>query len=542
MSTWLTSALIPQSFTDFNNAVSGWLDSAYGNTIGYLTVFLLIGSGIYYTIKTGGLQFRMFGHMVKTIFGSRRDAGEGISSFQAFTIGLADRVGTGNIAGVAIAIVVGGPGAVFWMWIVALVGMATGFIESTLGQIFKVRNPDGTFRGGAAFYIRRGLGSKRWAVLFSVLMLFAYGVAFQMIQANTIAGIAKETYEVPVWVTALVLVLLTFPFLVGGVKPVARIAEFLAPIMALVYLVLALLVIFANLSMLPTVFGWIFSYAFGVRSVAGGILFGLWTAILKGAQRGLFSNEAGAGSVPSAAATATLNHPVKQGLIQSMGVFVDTIVVCTCTAFIILMSGIYDPTNPPSDPSGAVYTMEAVSTLGDWAKPLFIVVMSTFIYSTLLGNFAYAESNVKYLFGMKTKPYALAIVVAVTIALGSVLSLNVVWSIGDWAMGLMMVVNVVAIFKLRHWALGALRDYKEQIASKTADQVYFISTENPYLPAELDTEVWDLPHVQADMAQDQIERAKPRSQDPYLWRMMQDALAHQKQTDLSDSDQAEKQD
>lgn len=373
-------------------------------------------------------------------------------------------------------------------------------------------------------------------------MLFAYGVAFQMIQANTIAGIAKETYEVPVWVTALVLVLLTFPFLVGGVKPVARIAEFLAPIMALVYLVLALLVIFANLSMLPTVFGWIFSYAFGVRSVAGGILFGLWTAILKGAQRGLFSNEAGAGSVPSAAATATLNHPVKQGLIQSMGVFVDTIVVCTCTAFIILMSGIYDPTNPPSDPSGAVYTMEAVSTLGDWAKPLFIVVMSTFIYSTLLGNFAYAESNVKYLFGMKTKPYALAIVVAVTIALGSVLSLNVVWSIGDWAMGLMMVVNVVAIFKLRHWALGALRDYKEQIASKTADQVYFISTENPYLPAELDTEVWDLPHVQADMAQDQIERAKPRSQDPYLWRMMQDALAHQKQTDLSDSDQAEKQD
>lgn len=514
------AVLASLSFEKLNELAAGWLDTIYGNTLGYLTVILLVGSGIYYSYATGAMQFGMFGHMLKTIFGSRRDAGEGISSFQAFTIGLADRVGTGNIAGVAIAIVVGGPGAVFWMWVIALLGMTTGFIESTLAQIFKVKNHDGTYRGGAAFYIARGLGSKTWAFIFSILMFFAYGIAFQMIQANTIAGIAKSSYQVPTWVTALILLLITLPFLIGGVKPVARIAEFLAPIMALVYLVMGIMVIAMNIHNLGTVFGWIFSYAFGIKSITGGVFYGLWQAAMQGARRGLFSNEAGAGSVPSAAATATLNHPVRQGLVQSMGVFVDTIVVCTCTAFIVLMSGIYNPENLPEKADGAAYTMQAITTLGDWARPIFMVVMFAFIYSTLLGNYTYAESNVKYMFGIKNKGYGLAIVVGVAIVIGSLASLKVVWVIGDWAMGLMMVVNVIAIFKLRHWAIGALKDYRAQIASKDSKDVYFISTDNPYLPGQLDTEVWDLETVTKDMAEDERKRALPPSGEPYLVRLM----------------------
>lgn len=520
---FLFTAEEPKSaFQEWNDTISDYLGWVYSNSMGWAIIFTLLGAGIYFTVITKGMQFTMFGHMFKTVFGSRRDSGEGISSFQAFAIGLADRVGTGNIAGVALAIVFGGPGAVFWMWLIALVGMATGFIESTLGQIFKVRNPDGTFRGGPAFYIERGMKSRLWGSIFAVLLIFAYGIAFQMIQANTVAQVMDSTFGVEKWVTAIILLLLTVPFFIGGVRPVARMAEFIAPFMAVAYFVMTVIVIAVNIAEIPTIFGWIFAYAFGMKSIAGGTVGGIIVALELGVKRGLFSNEAGMGSVPNAAATATVNHPVKQGLIQSMGVFVDTIIVCTCTAIIILVSGIYsplvDPEQIPDNNNGAALTVNSIGVLGQWAQMIIIVIILVFCYSTILGNYAYSEANTKYLLGLHNKGIGLAIIVGAAVFLGSVLSLSAVWAVADWAAGFMTLVNLVAIFVLGKWATGALKDYKEQLKTRDARDIYFCTTNNPHLPGDLETDVWDVESVKADMKRDSEARSLPPSDRPYLER------------------------
>ncbi|MDO5746074.1 MAG: alanine/glycine:cation symporter family protein [Actinomycetaceae bacterium] len=511
-------------FEQWNENVSNVLGWAYGHSLGWVLIFALMGGGIYFTVVTKAMQITMFGHMFTTIFGSRRDARDGISSFQAFAIGLADRVGTGNIAGVALAIVGGGPGAIFWMWVVALIGMATGFIESTLGQIFKIKNVDGTYRGGPAFYIERGLGSRLWGAIFAVLLIFAYGVAFQMIQANTMAQVLGESFGIKSWVSAVILLLLTVPFFLGGIRPVARTAEFIAPVMAVAYLVLTIIVIAVYYQQVPVIFGWIFAYAFGVKTAAAGTIGGILVALEQGVKRGLFSNEAGMGSVPNAAATATVTHPVKQGLVQSMGVFVDTIVVCTCTAFIILLSGIYNPTidpkNIPDSDNGAALTTSSIATIGDWAQPMLVIIILVFGYSTILGNYAYAEGNVKYLLGVKNKGIGLAILVGGAVFLGAILSLKAVWAVADWATGLMAVVNLVAITILGKWALGALADYKEQLKTKAPEDIYFCSTDNPYLPGKLDTEVWNLATVQADVRADAQAQNRPHDNAPLLERLI----------------------
>ena len=277
--------------------------------------------------------------MIKQIFHSRSDSEGGISSFQAFAVGLASRVGTGNIAGVAIALTLGGPGAIFWMWVVAALGMATAFIEATLAQLFKVRSEDGSFRGGPAFYIQRGLHSRAGGVLFAVLLIFTFGVAFNMVQANAISDVLGASREIPTEWTGVVLMVLTAPVLFGGVRRVARVAEIVLPAMALLYVVLACVIVILNINQIGEVFKMIIGGAFGIDELAGGFVGGIAAAMLNGVKRGLFSNEAGMGSAPNAAATATVSHPVKQGFVQSLGVFVDTMVICTSTAFIILVSG-----------------------------------------------------------------------------------------------------------------------------------------------------------------------------------------------------------
>lgn len=464
------------------------IDPVSGFLWTYVLVYVLLGVGLYLGIRTRFVQVRLFGRMVRQIGSSRSDAEGGISSFQAFCVGLASRVGTGNIAGVAIALTLGGPGAIFWMWVVALVGMATALIEATLAQIFKVRAPDGSFRGGPAFYIERGLGSRRGGVLFAVLLIFTFGIAFNMVQANTIADVLDGGHGVSTGWSAIGLMVLTAPVVFGGVRRIARVAEIMLPAMALAYVLLALVIIAMNLGRVGTVLGEIFSAAFGVGEAAAGITGGVAAALLNGAKRGLFSNEAGMGSAPNAAATATTSHPVKQGLVQSAGVFVDTIVVCSATAFIILFAGdaVY---TPGSETDGASLTQAAVvHELGQGATWVMSVLVFVFAFSSVLGNYSYAEVNMSFLRARRVTLVVFRLVVVAVVGAGAMLDLTAVWALADVAMGLMALVNLVAIVLLGRWALGALRDFERQ--ARTGADPVFRSTGNSDLPRELPDSVW----------------------------------------------------
>ncbi len=457
----------------------------------YVLVYLLVAAGIYFTVRTRFVQLRYFKRMLGQLLNSRAGAG-GISSFQAFCVGLASRVGTGNIAGVAIALTVGGPGAIFWMWVVALIGMATAMVEATLGQIFKVRAGDGTFRGGPAYYIQRGLGSRSGGMLFAVLLVFTFGFAFNMVQANAIADVLNANHEIEVHYTTIGLVLLAAPVLFGGVRRVAKVAEVVLPMMALAYVLLAAVIIVINIRNLPHAFAEIIGGAFGLQQMAGGFTGGIAAAMLNGVKRGLFSNEAGMGSAPNVAATATVSHPVKQGLIQSLGVFVDTIIICTATALIILVSGpdVYDP-HSPAKMAGASLTAAAVAQgLGGWTTYLMTVLVFVFAFSSVLGNYAYAEVNLFFL-GVKERGITVfRVLVLAAIAVGAVAKLATVWDVADVSMGLMAIVNLVAIVLLGKWAFAALGDYSRQ-ASAGRDPVFI--AEEAQLPGGLPGDIWIQP-------------------------------------------------
>jgi AGCS family alanine or glycine:cation symporter len=460
----------------------------------YLLVYLLIGAGIWFTLRTRFVQLRLFGHLWSVALGARQGAEGGISAFQAFAIGLASRVGTGNIAGVAIALTLGGPGAIFWMWCVAALGMATAFVEATLAQIFKVPQPDGTFRGGPAFYIRDGLGSPAWAAVFAVLLIFTFGLAFNAVQANTIAAVMAESYGMPAWGTAVVLVALAAPVVFGGVRAVARVAEVLAPAMALAYVAIALVIVALHVDRVPEVLTLVLRSAFGLDPAIAGVTGGIMAAMLNGVRRGLFSNEAGMGSAPNAAATATTAHPATQGLLQSLGVFIDTMVICSATAFIILVSGIYDPTQPTAV-AGATLTQASVGeTFGTAGMVFMSVVVFLFAFSSILGNYAYADANVTYLRAPPAAVAAYRVALLAAVAGGSVAALPLVWSLADVAMGLMALVNLVAILLLARWAVGALADYEAGLrlarAEAAAAPPRFRAAGNPHLPGELKVPVW----------------------------------------------------
>lgn len=464
-----------------------WLTNALYS---YWLVYVLVGVGLWFTVRTGAVQVRLFPAMVRQIASSRADAAGGISSFQAFAVGLASRVGTGNIAGVAVALTLGGPGAIFWMWVVAAVGMATALIEATLAQVFKVRSQDGSYRGGPAYYIQRGLGSYRWGAVFAVLLVFTFGFAFNMVQANTIADTLSSSHDVPVAWSAVVLMVLAAPVLFGGVRRVARVAEVVLPLMAGAYLLLALVIVALNLPALPGVLSDILRGAFGLDSALAGTAGGLLAAVLNGTKRGLFSNEAGMGSAPNTAATATVSHPVKQGLVQSLGVFVDTMLVCSATAFIVLSAGpeVYVPGETGAT-AGAGLTSQAVAhELGTWTTLPMTVLVFTFAFSSVLGNYSYAEINLTYL-GIRGRALtALRTLVLAAVGIGSLLALTTVWAVADIAMALMATVNLVAIVLLSRWALGALADFRAARRAGTDDR--FVGHGNPHLPGDVPGDVW----------------------------------------------------
>ena len=446
----------------------------------YVLIAMLIVIGLYFTFRTKFVQFSNIKEMFKLLGEgtSSKDKTKGqVSSFQAFCIGTASRVGTGNLAGVASAIAIGGPGAVFWMWLIALIGSASAFIESTLAQIYKVKDGD-NFRGGPAYYMEKGL-KKRWmGIAFSVLIIICFGFAFNSVQSNTITAAFYSTFNTNKLIIGIILTVLTSIIIFGGVNRIAKISSILVPIMAVAYIVIALFIIIMNFNQIPSLFKTIFENAFGIKQVVGG---GIGAALLQGIKRGLFSNEAGMGSAPNAAATATVSHPAKQGLIQTLGVFTDTLIICTSTAFIILLSG------APLDGSvkGIELTqMALVSQVGSWGGIFISICILLFAFSSIIGNYYYGETNIQFITENKVVLYGYRILVAAMVLFGSIASMDLVWNIADVFMGLMAILNLIAIVLLSKIAIKALQDYTAQ--KKAGKDPVFYASSIPELGDEVE--------------------------------------------------------
>ena len=446
----------------------------------YILIAMLIVIGVYFTCKTKFVQFSNIKEMFKLLGEgtSSKDKSKGqVSSFQAFCIGTASRVGTGNLAGVASAIAIGGPGAVFWMWLIALIGSASAFIESTLAQIYKVKDGD-SFRGGPAYYMEKGLKKKWMGVTFSILIITCFGFAFNSVQSNTIAAAFNSTFNANKLIIGIILTVLTLIIIFGGVHRIAKISSVLVPIMAVAYIVIALFIIIMNFGEIPSLFKTIFENAFGIRQVVGG---GIGAALLQGIKRGLFSNEAGMGSAPNAAATATVSHPAKQGLIQTLGVFTDTLIICTSTAFIILLSGV------PLDGSvkGIELTqMALVSQVGSWGGTFISICILLFAFSSIIGNYYYGETNIQFITENKIVLYVYRVLVAAMVLFGSIASMDLVWNIADVFMGLMAILNLIAIVLLGKIAIKALQDYTAQ--KKAGKDPVFYASSIPELGDEVE--------------------------------------------------------
>lgn len=439
----------------------------------YILIALLLILGAYFTFRTNFVQFRYIKEMFRLLgdgFSSEKKKGS-ISSFQAFCISTASRVGTGNLAGIAIAISLGGPGAIFWMWLIALIGAASSFVESTLAQIYKQKNADGSFRGGPAYYMEKGL-NKRWmGIIFSILITIAFGLIFNSVQSNTITLAFQDAFGVDRLVVGIILTLITLFVIFGGVHRVAKVSEILVPIMALTYIAVSIFILILNINEVPSVIKLIFENAFGFKEIAGGTLGG---AMLMGVKRGLFSNEAGMGSAPNAAATADVTHPVKQGLIQTLGVFTDTIIICSCTAFIILLSGV-DYTDRRI--TGIQLTQKALSAeVGSWGNSFIAICILLFAFSSIVGNYYYGESNIEFLTKNKSYIFIYRIFVIAMVFFGSVAEIQIVWNLADVFMGLMAIVNLIAITLLGKQAFAALRDYTEQKKSGIKEPLFKASS------------------------------------------------------------------
>lgn len=468
---------------DFFNTISGLL-------WGHILIYLLIAAGVFFTLRLGFIQFTQFPYMIKVMANSRSGAKDGISSFQAFCTSLAARVGTGNMAGVAVALYLGGPGAIFWMWLIALIGMATSFAESALAQLYKTKDDEGNFRGGPAYYMEYGL-NKRWmGVLFSLCLILAFGLVFNAVQANSIAAAFEVAFDVPKYVMGLLLVCGSAFIIFGGLKTIARFAELAVPFMAIAYLLLAIVVCVMNASQLPNVFMLIINSALGFEQAAGGAVgYAVMQAMIQGIKRGLFSNEAGMGSAANAAASATPNpnHPASQGYVQMLGVFVDTIVICSATAALILLS---NQLVPESGVTGIQLTQAAlVEHVGDWGAIFVAIAILFFAFTSIVANYSYAETNLLFL--EHNHPKGLFIFRACVLAMvmfGAVGELGLIWTLADISMGLMAIVNVVALFMLSGIVIWLAKDYRAQL--KQGKTPVFDPSQKPEVLKTLPKGIW----------------------------------------------------
>ena len=445
----------------FNNIILTFNDILWT----YILIAMLIIIGIYFTVKTKFVQLKNIKEMFRLLNDGGSKNKNSISSFEAFCISTASRVGTGNLAGTATAIAIGGPGAIFWMWLIALIGSASSFIESTLAQIYKEKDGE-NFIGGPAYYIEKGL-KKRWlGVTFAILITIAFGLVFNSVQSNTIALSLYDSFGANKLIIGGIITFFTFIIIFGGINRIAKITSLIVPLMAIAYIIVSLFIVIININHLPNVLKMIFENAFGFNQVLGG---GIGAALIQGIKRGLFSNEAGMGSAPNAAATANVSHPVKQGLIQTLGVFTDTLIICSCTAFIILLSDV------PLDGSikGIELTQLALnSQVGNWGSIFISICIFLFAFSSIIGNYYYGETNIQFITNKKIYLNLYRILVGLMVFMGSLLSMDIVWNLADIFMGLMAIINLISIVLLSKIAFKALEDYRQQKKQGIQDPIF----------------------------------------------------------------------
>ncbi|MBR7101492.1 MAG: alanine:cation symporter family protein [Clostridia bacterium] len=427
----------------------------------YILIILLVGAGIYFTVRTRFAPFRLFKEQIRAVTEKPKD-GKGVSSFQALMVSTASRVGTGNIIGVSTAICLGGFGSVFWMWVIAIIGSASALIESTLAQIYKKKGPDGSY-GGPAYYIEAGLKCRPLAIVFSVFLIFAYGFGFNMLASynlqSTFSNYSFYNEKVTPWIIGLVVAVLVGYCLLGGGKRILKMTGVLVPVMGVAYILVALIIMAINITTLPTVFARIFKEAFDFTAVFGGFT---GSCVMFGIKRGLFSNEAGVGSAPNASASADVKHPAKQGMVQMLSVFIDTVLICSATAFMCMCSGV----EPDASLSGAAYVQASLSeTLGGFGPVFITVSMILFAFTTLLGNLFYVDKAIIHILKRQPSKWAMRIIhviCALVIFAGAGLSADLLWNIADISMGLMALINIPVIIILGKYAFRTIKDYEKQ--------------------------------------------------------------------------------
>lgn len=441
-------------FSDFISTINNALYS-------YILIIILVIGGLYFTFRTKFVQFRLLKEQFRAVTEKPAD-GSGVSSFQALMVSTASRVGTGNIIGVSTALCLGGFGSVFWMWVIAVIGSASAFIESTLAQIYKRKGPDGCY-GGPAYYIENALHCKPLAIVFSVLLIITYGFGFNMLASynlqSTFSGYSFYSVETSPWIIGLIVAVVVGYCLFGGGKRVIKVTSTLVPIMGVAYILIALIIVFINIKLLPDIFETIFTEALDFKAIFGGFS---GSCVMYGIKRGLFSNEAGVGSAPNASASAEVNHPVKQGLVQVLSVFIDTILVCSATAFMCMGSGV----EPSAELSGAPYVQAALTeTLGSFGPIFITIAMIIFAFTTLIGNLFYVDKCIYHIFGKKPGKVFMSIyyiIASVVIFVGAGLNADLLWGIADVTMGAMAIINMPVIIYLGKYVFRALKDYEKQ--------------------------------------------------------------------------------
>jgi len=467
---------------------------------GKVLIGVLISLGLWFTIASRFVQFRYFGQMFKIFSGKqlfKHEQQGHLSSFQALLLSVAGRVGGGNIAGVAVAITLGGPGAIFWMWVIGLMGMATSYFECTLAQTFKKAEPDGTYRGGPAYYIRRGLGKKwQWlAALYSVLLLVTFGFGFTAMQSYSVATSFEDAFGIPTYYTGIALALIVGLIIFGGVKRIAKVSEVLVPVMALGYLGITLVVLGLNIERIPDVIVLIVNSAFGLNPAIGG---GIGAAILMGVKRGLFSNEAGLGSAPNVAAVAYVPHPANQGIVQAFSVFIDTLILCSCTAFIILLSGIYDPATIAGQ-GGVALTQSALADhVGEWGRMFVSIALLLFGFSTILYNYYLGENSLNFFSEENQNLFnAFRVAIICLCCWGAIMDLGTVFAFADITMGFLALANLLALALLFKTGLRVMRDYEQQRKDGIETPIF---DPEKFSDLNIDPAAWDQLPTQQDAA------------------------------------------
>jgi AGCS family alanine or glycine:cation symporter len=469
--------------------LSQFINFANGILWNHVLIYVLVLGGLWFSFRLKLLQFRHFTHMFQLMKSSNTADKSGISSFQALMTSLAARVGTGNLAGVAIAISLGGPGAIFWMWVIALLGMATGYSESLLGQLYKVRDSNGEFRGGPAYYIKMGLNKPWIAVLFSICLFIGYGFVFSSVQANTMADALNNTYQISPMVSGVVIVLVALPIVLGGVRTVAKVSSLLVPVMGLTYLLIALVICLINIDKIPGIFALIINSAFGLQEAGGGAI---GAAIINGIKRGLYSNEAGSGTVPHAAACASPNphHPAVQGYVQMLGVFIDTIVICSATAVMILL--VLGPETTALN--GIRLTQFAMAEhVGNWGAHFVSIAICLFSFTSIIANYVYAENNLHYFkLDNKAGRWGFTLIFLSFTFWGTVAALPDVWALADLSLGLMTLINVGVILALTPTIVAVTKDYNRQRNAKSV--IKFVDDKTIKIQGQLEKGMWQKPN------------------------------------------------